>query len=122
MSDRVSTARLLIAGGVSALLLSACVVAPPRTEVVYRSYPTYSTAPGDTVLVDMAPPAPVVEVVPPVPFVGAVWVNGFWGWSGSRHVWTAGHYIRPLAGHRWVPHRWEPVNGRWVLRGGFWMR
>jgi hypothetical protein len=122
MTVSVRAARLLVLTSISAALLSACVVAPPRTEVVYRNYPADNAPPPDTAVVYGAPPAPLVEVVPVAPFLGAVWVGGFWGWSGSRHVWSPGHYIRAVPGYRWTPHRWETSNGRWALRGGFWVR
>ncbi len=107
----------------AAIALSACIVAPPRA-VVYRSYPVYAQAPppAEVVMVDVAPPPPQVEIIPVAPFYGAVWVGGFWGWSGGLHAWTPGHYIQPVAGHRFVPHAWVNVGGRWSLRGGFWAR
>lgn len=71
---------------------------------------------------DAPPPAPV-EVVPAVPFVGAVWVGGYWNWSGGRHVWVPGHYVRANPGYRWQPHYWQRrPGGGWWLRGGVWVR
>jgi WXXGXW repeat (2 copies) len=107
--------------------LSACVIAPPQPRpVVYNTYPVYTQpapAPApDTVIVDVAPPPMQVEVVPVAPFVGAVWVGGYWGWNAGRHYWTPGHYVRPVPGHRFVPHRWDRAGGRWAFRGGFWVR
>jgi WXXGXW repeat (2 copies) len=118
--QRSATAALL-----SALALSACVVAPPQPRpVVYNTYPVYAqpAPPPATVIVDVPPPPAQVEVVPGAPFIGAVWVGGYWGWNGGRHLWTPGHYVRPVAGYRFVPHRWENGGGRWALRGGFWVR
>ena len=58
-----------------------------------------------------------------MPFIGAIWIGGYWNWSGGRHVWTPGHYERPHPGYRWAPHRWEPgPRGGWYLRGGGWIR
>jgi hypothetical protein len=37
------------------------------------------------------PPAPV-EVVPPLPFPGAVWVEGGYVWRGGSWVWVAGQW------------------------------
>jgi hypothetical protein len=104
--------------------LSACVVAPAHRHAAYTTYPVYSQpAPPSAVdTVEVAPPVPQVEVIPAVPFARAVWVGGFWRWQGGRHYWVPGHYIQPVAGHRFVPHRWENNGGRWVLRGGFWIR
>ena len=107
--------RSLIACALSTLVLSACVVAP------YPAQPVYGT--GDVVLSPVAPPAPYVEVVPVVPYPGAIWISGYWGWSSGQHRWVPGHYARPVPGHRWVPHRWAPgPRGSWELRGGVWVR
>jgi len=95
--------------------LSACVVAPPR-HVVY-------TEPGGVVAeADIAPPAPYVETVPVMPFPGAVWIGGYWGWQGGRHVWIGGRWEHPRAGYVWEPHRWVNAGGHWRLMGGGWRR
>ena len=118
----------------AAATMSACVIAPPRhvvvqsapqpqPQVVYNTYPVYEQQPAAPVVYGNAPPPPVqVEVVPVQPFPGAVFINGYWGWNGGRRQWVPGHYTRPQAGYRFAPHRWEPAGGRWVLRGGFWVR
>lgn len=109
--------RTALAGTLAALALSACVVAPyPPGPAVY--------GPGDTVVVSpVPPPAPYVEVVPVLPYPGAIWISGYWSWSDGRHRWVPGNYARPVPGHRWVPHRWAPgPQGSWHLRGGIWVR
>jgi WXXGXW repeat (2 copies) len=108
----------------AALALSACVVVPAHRQAVYTTYPVYSqpAAAPAVDIVEVAPPAPQVEVIPVAPFARAVWVGGFWRWQAGRHYWVPGHYIQPVAGHRFVPHRWESTGARWVLRGGFWIR
>ena len=60
--------------------LSACVVAP-----IGRPYGAYGPAyaPAGEVVVDAAPPAPYYETLPPLPFAGAVWINGYWDWRGG---------------------------------------
>ena len=123
--------RLLIVP-LSAALLSACVVAPyPARPVVYsqpipayaQPAPVYADAPpGDEVVVDVAPPAPYVEVVPAMPFVGALWIGGYWGWAGGRHHWYPGHWEHPRAGYTWRAHAWVNEGGRWHLHGGGWVR
>jgi hypothetical protein len=95
--------------------LSACVVAPVG--------PPYGYAPaGDVVVTDVAPPAPYYEPVPVVPFAGAVWINGYWGWSGGRHVWVGGRYEHARPGYSWQPHRWVYQDRRWHLHEGHWAR
>ena len=125
--------RLLILP-LSAALLSACVVAPyPGRPVVYtqpvpayaQPGPAYSQpvpVDGDEAEVDMAPPAPYVEVVPAIPFAGAIWLGGYWGWRGGRHYWVPGRWDHPRPGYAWRPHAWVQQGGRWHLHGGGWVR
>ncbi|MDH5538573.1 MAG: hypothetical protein OEY03_04140 [Rhizobacter sp.] len=107
---RVLSATLL------ALVLSACVIAPyrPSGAVVVDDDTVAST--------EAPPPAPYVEVIPVAPFVGAVWLAGYWGLSAGRHVWIGGHWVRPRAGYYWSPYRWAPYGGRWHLHRGGWRR
>lgn len=99
----------------AAMTLSACVVAPyPPGQVIYSQ-------PDETgITVGVPPPAPYVEVIPAAPFLGAVWINGYWGWSQGRHQWFPGHYERARPGLRWEPHHWiQGPRGNWHLRGGW---
>lgn len=108
----------------ASLTLSACVIAP-RYPMAYGNYPVVSQSgyPPDTVVVGVAPPPVQVEVIPVLPYVGALWVSGFWRWGGGRHHWAPGHYVRPVPGHRFVPHHWSHSGGgRWAQRGGHWVR
>ena len=105
----------VLAVALSSLALSACVVAPyPRHAAYYET--------GPVVVTDVAPPAPYVEPVPVVPFAGAIWIGGYWGWSGGRHVWVPGRWEHPRAGYVWTPHRWENRGGRWYFHEGAWAR
>ena len=100
----------------SALALSACVVAPyPRYAVANQGY-------YEGPAVDVAPPAPYAEVVPVIPFPGALWIGGYWGWNGGRHNWVPGRWDRPRAGYSWQPHIWLNIGGYWRQRGGHWRR
>ncbi|HUP09696.1 MAG TPA: hypothetical protein VMU47_21235 [Caldimonas sp.] len=102
----------------AALLLSACVVAPyPTRPVVYEQGPM-----GPVAVTEVAPPPPYVEPVPVAPFAGAIWIGGYWNWSGGRHVWVPGHYEHPRPGYHWEEHHWENHAGRWELHGGQWRR
>src|SRR5579863_3412168 len=67
--------------------------------------------------VDVAPPAPRVEVVPAVR-PGFVWAPGYWAWRGHNHVWVRGHYIRERAGYHWVPDAWVAAGPRWHYAPG----
>jgi hypothetical protein len=118
---------------IAAAMLSACVVEPYPRRVVYaqpvpvnpQPAPAYVAAPAgmeDEYVVDMAPPAPNVEVVPAIPFAGAIWIGGYWGWGGGRHYWVPGRYEHARPGYGWRPHAWVQQGGRWHLRAGGWER
>lgn len=113
MDRLLKTAALPALALAAAALLSGCVVVP-----AHRGYVAAPAA----VIVDVPPPAPYAEVVPVMPYPGAVWINGYWGWSGGRHTWVPGYYDRPRPGYRYEPHRWENNSGRWHLRAGAWIR
>ena len=82
----------LVILSLSVVMLSACAVAPyPYRGSAYYSGPAGSAA----VVASVPPPAPYVEVVPAVPYAGAVWIGGYWGWYGGRHRWGPGHWTQP---------------------------
>ncbi len=110
--------KLLSAGLVTALTLSACIVVPAPRRVVYAE-PAYGPS---VAVVDVPPPPPYAEVVPLPPFEGAVWIGGYWGWSGGRHEWVGGRYERARPGYGWRPHAWVHENGGWHLHEGGWAR
>jgi hypothetical protein len=111
--------RLLIVP-LAAVLLSACVIAP----YPYARQPAYyqPAGEGSDVVVDVAPPPPYAEVIPAIPFLGAVWLGGYWSWNRGRHAWVSGRWEQPRAGYGWRPHTWAPQGGRWHLHSGGWER
>jgi WXXGXW repeat (2 copies) len=114
-------ASIRLAALVCAASLSACVVAP--YPYPYATAP--GTVPGGEVMVEanVAPPAVYTEVIPVMPYAGAVWISGYWGWSGRQHHWVGGNWVQPRPGFRWQPHYWQRNrHGGWVLHGGQWMR
>ena len=119
----------LLISSVAAVLgfggLSGCVVreeAPPPTVTVSQAPPPAEPAPGE-VVVQPAPPADQIEVIPPQPGPAFVWVGGYWFWDvGLGHyVWRNGYWGRPPYGHHfwvrdhWVrgPHGYVYVRGHW---------
>lgn len=73
--------------------------------------------------VRVAPPAPVVEVIPAAPSPRHVWVPGYHRWNRGRHVWVPGVYVVPRPGYRrWEPHRWEQRGGEYHFVPGGWRR
>ncbi len=116
----VRTGLLLIGAVLGLSLLPGCVVVPAHRGYAPQAYD------GGEVPIEVAPmppPPPYAEVVPIVPFAGALWITGYWGWSGGRHAWVGGHYERARPGYGWVPHRWvQGGGGQWHLHGGGWVR
>lgn len=81
-------------GLLGALGVSGCVVAPPPQHVVERETvdPYGRVIERDRYVVDDPPPAPLVEVVPVRPYVGAVWVGGFWHRDRGHWGWHRGYW------------------------------
>ena len=104
-----------LAAALSALALTAgCVVAP----LPYAGAPVGEPA----TVAPLAPPPPYVEVVPVMPFAGAVWLGGYWSWTGRAHSWVPGRWERPRPGHAWVAPRWEQRGRYWHQHPGGWQR
>lgn len=110
-------ATTLSAAALLTLGIAGCVVAPPGPVAYDGGYATTA------VYAPVAPPAPYYEVQPAAPFPGAIWINGYWNWSGGRHVWTPGRYERPRPGYHYREPRWsQGPRGGWQLHGGGWIR
>lgn len=94
-------------------LLLAAAIAP-----VAAFAPAVASA---QVVVQVGPPAPIVERRPPPPDRSYVWVDGYHRWDGGRYVWVPGRWDRPPhPGAHWVAHRWEHRHGGWVMVEGHW--
>src|SRR5437763_12598224 len=73
------------------------------------------------VVVGFAPPAPVVEVVPPPPAPGYVWQPGYWSWNGVQYVWVPETYaVAPYPRAVWVPPHLGPRRNGWIWVNGHW--
>jgi WXXGXW repeat (2 copies) len=73
------------------------------------------------IIVEIAPPAPRVEVIPEQRR-GYTWAPGYWGWQNNKHVWVNGRSMRSRAGYQWAPDHWNEVNGRHQYEAGHWAR
>ncbi|HEX7600399.1 MAG TPA: YXWGXW repeat-containing protein [Polyangiaceae bacterium] len=68
-----------------------------------------------------APPPSQVDVRPPLPMMGAVWVDGYWHWS-NQWVWVPGRWaMPPQAGATWRPTVWIPEGVTVRLDPGGWI-
>jgi hypothetical protein len=72
-------------------------------------------------VVQTAPPPVIIEAAP-VPRPGFVWVVGYWGWMGSRHMWMPGHWIVDRPGYVWVGNSWAHRGPGWRFESGHWGR
>ena len=85
-----------------------------------------------------APPSPLAEARPARPEPEAVWVPGYWTWTGAAWGWTAGFWRDdrvatpaprveipgppPAPTAMWVTGTWQLRAGAWVWIGGRWRR
>ncbi len=93
----------------------------PSAESPPPAPPANPPTTNSEVVVEQAPPAPMVEQIYSASGPDYVWLSGCWIWSGGW-VWAPGHHVRrPYPGAVWVGPRWEPhgghrylwVEGRW---------
>src|SRR5262245_9843737 len=111
---------------VRAVRLSAAMLAVVMLGACGSSLPTPKTGPhpaGTTSYVEVPfpPPAARVEVIPPKPQEGAVWLDGEWSWQGRRWVWESGGWILPPSGGYfapWITNRL--ADGRLMFAPGAW--
>jgi hypothetical protein len=101
-----STGKAFIAG---LLIAGSALVAPAIVSA------------GVVVDVDIAPPAPQVEVVPAAR-AGFVWAPGYWDYRAGAHVWVGGRWIPERRGWHWVPDHWEQRGPHWHHVVGVWVR
>ena len=73
------------------------------------------------VFLQVAPPAPRYEYVPP-PRRGYTWTPGYWDWRGQRHVWVSGVWVRERPGYTYNHARWVERDGGWYMERRGWRR
>ena len=67
------------------------------------------------------PPAAQVEIIPPSPHEGAVWIDGEWAWQGRRWTWEPGGWVVPPTGSYFAPWRTKRLdNGKLLFTPGTW--
>jgi hypothetical protein len=109
--------------GLSAAALSfglalACSSSLPTPET--KAHPSQATKFVD---VPYPPPAAHVEIVPPKPREGAVWVDGEWTWQGRQWAWELGGWVMPPPNayfSPWIVFRQK--DGKLVFAPGSWHR
>ena len=109
----------LVAGVLSASMI---IPAAPLTAGATEQVELVQQARVAPIVVNVPPPMPRVEVMPPPPGPGHVWIGGYWRWSGSRHEWVAGHWEARRDSAFWVPGHWYRSGGGWTFAGGVWQQ
>lgn len=67
------------------------------------------------------PPPTRVEAHGMSPGAGQVWINGFWGYEGGRHVWHDGHWEKPPRPNaHYIEPRWDRKGSQYAFREGHW--
>lgn len=74
---------------------------------------------GDIRMTRIAPPRLRAERAK-VPGPGYLWMPGYWNWTGSRHVWVRGAFLKERPGFEFVQPRWIERNGMWYLEPARW--
>jgi hypothetical protein len=79
-----------------ALVAVACSSSPP--------HPPYVAQPSSALTaIPLGPPPARVEVVPPSPRKGAVWIDGEWTYRRGRWAWVLGRWVVPAPGMAYSP-------------------
>jgi hypothetical protein len=90
---------------------SACVI---------EAGSSVSTTAG--VAVSGPPPEPMREARPLPPDAQAVWVPGYWHWSGMQYAWIPGHWEKAPPGASWHAPRYSLRDGTYFYEPGGWSR
>jgi hypothetical protein len=76
--------------------------------------------PRGVIVVSGPPPSPVDEAPSSRPAPQAIWVTGYWHWTGMQYTWIPGHWDTPPPGHRWRAPRYSLHDGVYVYEPGGW--
>ena len=108
MKALIGTRNWMLAGS-AALVVAATLVSAP------------AQAASASVYVQIAPPAPRVEVVP-VARHGQTWVPGHWEWRHRQYAWVPGYFVTVRPGYYYAQPQWVQYGNRWGYQAGGWSR
>jgi hypothetical protein len=74
------------------------------------------------VAVSGPPPKPIEEQRPPQPGPQAVWIAGYWHWTGMQYTWVPGHWEAGRPGERWHAPVYSLRDGTYFYEPGAWQR
>jgi hypothetical protein len=101
--------KLVITAGTAALVSLGAFLLPATAQAAVA------------ISVQVAPPAPVYERVPP-PRRGYVWAPGHYEYRHGRYVWSGGRWLTARPGYAYHRPDWVQRNGRWYYSQGRWDR
>jgi hypothetical protein len=78
-------------------------------------------APPGGVIVSGPPPEPMLEARPLPVGIHAVWVPGYWHWTGLQYTWIPGHWEAGPPGARWRAPRYLLRDGVYYYQPGGWL-
>ena len=83
---------------------------------------TETTVSSRGVIVSGPPPAPLLEAQrPAAPATPAVWVAGYWHWTGMQYTWIPGHWDEHAPpGAAWAAPRYVSADGAYFYEAGGW--
>lgn len=87
----------------------------------YRHGPV--VAGGGVVYVQTRPPPPPRYVPPPPrPTPLAIWIAGYWNWTGVQFVWVDGRWDPSPPRYKvWAPDQWIHTDRGWYRQPGRWV-
>jgi WXXGXW repeat (2 copies) len=109
-------------GTAKAIAASACIAlaaASIEEGCVVEAGASMSTS---GIAVTGPPPPPMRETRPAPPDAQAVWVAGYWHWSGMQYNWIPGHWENAPPGARWRAPRYSIREGTYFYEPGSWSR
>jgi hypothetical protein len=83
---------------------------------------TTHAQPPRGVIVTGPPPAPIAEAQPPPPGPQALWVPGYWHWSGVQYAWVPGRWEERAPGAQWYAPHYTQSQGSYFYEPGGWHR
>jgi hypothetical protein len=78
--------------------------------------------PAYGMVVAAPPPPPLVEVRSAPKDPQALWIPGYWHWTGIQYAWIPGHWEIAPPGTRWRRPQYTVREGVYVYEPGGWMR
>jgi len=74
-----------------------------------------------SIIVEKAPPAPKLELVPKSPGHDFIWIRGHWSWKTGAWTWEEGYWSqRPGPDIQWMDGEWARHGKGWIWIPGHW--